>query len=123
MKIPAGWRWPLLCVSSFLALAFPAFLGAGLSAAEAADCAVAALAGTRPMTVTYAAVEALDTGWLVALYALGLGVRIFLIACCAAFLVRRATEKSELRAIRRILTARMRAETAELPDVRTFHWN
>jgi hypothetical protein len=123
MRIPVGWRWPLVCVGGFWGLAFPTFLGAGLSAAEAADCALAALAGTRPFSVTLSAVEALDTGWLVLLYALGLSVRIFLIAGCAALLVRRATERNELRAIRRILTARMLAETAEPPDARTFHWN
>ncbi len=128
MRIPRLIRWPVLCVSGFLAIAWSAFASAGLGWTAAADCALAALAGTRPQMLSFSEVEALHPGFVLLLFASGLAVRIFLIAFWAAHLVRKSMEKNEVRKLRRQLHARMRPETmtdsGDLPSLpRSIHWN
>lgn len=123
MRIPTSLRWPLLCVGGFFGLAFGLFLLAGLGPTAAADGALAVLAGTRPQMLSFSDVEALHPGVVLLLFAGGLVVRIFLIAYWAASLVRKSSEASAVRKLRRQLNARMRPETAELPALRSVHWN
>ena len=123
MRIPTSLRWPLLCVGGFFGLALGVFSLAGLGPTAAADGALAVLAGTRPQLVSFSAVEALHPGVVLLLFAGGLVVRIFLIAYWAAYLVRKSNDASALQNLRRQLNARMRPETAELPPVRSIHWN
>lgn len=124
MRIPSAIRWPLLCAGGFLLLSLGIFRGAGLAWSEAADGALAALAGTRPQTLSFADVEAIHPGVVLVLFAGGLVVRIFLIAYWAAYLVRRSSEMNEVKKLRKQLEGRMRPETAEMPPLpRTIRWN
>ncbi|MEO6120485.1 MAG: hypothetical protein ABIP12_07340 [Terriglobales bacterium] len=123
MRIPTSLRWPLLCVGGFFGLCFGLFSLAGLGPTAAADGALALLAGTHPQLLSFSEVEALRPGVVLLLFAGGLVVRIFLIAFWAAYLVRKSSEASAVRKLRRQLNARMRPETAELPALRSIHWN
>jgi hypothetical protein len=116
--------WPLIASGGFWSAAFGTFMFSGMSAAEAADAALAVLAGMRPQFVSFSEVESIHPGVVIGLYFGGLVVRIFLIAYWAAYFVRRNIERSELGRLRRQLKARMHPETAELPNLpRTIHWN
>ena len=123
MSIPTSLRWPLLCVGGFLGLTFSLFLFAGLGPIAAADASLAVLAGTRPQMLSFSEVEALHPSVVLLLFGCGLVVRIFLIAYWAAYLVRKSSEASGMRKLRRQLQTRMRPETEELPTLRSVNWN
>lgn len=101
-----SWRPPVLAAGGFLTLALAWFKGLGYSWTQAADAALSALAGIRPQIVNLEAVQGSVATAVVTLAALGFALRIFLIAYCAAYLVRRNLEKNEMKELLRLLKDR-----------------
>lgn len=119
--------WPLalpgLCLGVFMGVSTGVLWLAGATAMSALDGAFAALAGVQPQSFAFSETD-IHPALVAVLYGAGLLVRLFLIACWAAHLVRRAGERNDLRKIRRALEVRMRPETADVPGLpRTIHWN
>lgn len=101
-----SWRPPVFGAGGFLALALAVFKGLGYSWTEAADGALSALAGVRPQMTNLEAAQGTAAALVMALAALGFALRIFLIAYCAAYLVRRNLEKNEMKELLRLLKDR-----------------
>ena len=123
MRLPEAVRWPRLVAGGFVSGAWIMFRVAGHEGWGALDGAIAVRAGTRPQMVNLGE-TGLPMAAVLGVYAAGLLVRIFLIAYWAAYLVRRAGERNELRKLRRQLEVRLRPEAAEAPPLpHTIRWN
>lgn len=115
-----SWRPPVFAAGGFLTLALAVFKGLGYSWTEAADASLSALAGVRPQMVNLDAAQGSAAAAVMTLAALGFGLRIFLIAYCAAYMVRRNLEKNEMKELLRLLKDRsLETESgrASLPHV------
>lgn len=101
-----SWRPPVIAIGGFLLLALAVFKALGHSWAESSDAALSALAGVRPHVVNLGSAQGGAAVAVMAVVASGFVLRIFLIAYCAAYLVRRNLEKNEMRELLRLLQER-----------------